>query len=117
MEEDIKVHIADLGSVQLKKYAKLFMEYQNTNGWSPPEVLADEASQSREIVQDEEMVSLFRGFKDQRSIDIYSFGVLLWELETLQVPFDGVPEGELRKLVAEKQLRPQIPLKTQSQLA
>lgn len=44
LEEDVKIHIADLGSVQLKKYAKLFMEYQNTNGWSPPEVLADEAS-------------------------------------------------------------------------
>ena len=36
--ESMRVLIADMNSEVLKKYAKLFMNYQNYNAWSPPEL-------------------------------------------------------------------------------
>ena len=39
-EKDVdSVLIADMGSHGLRKYASFFMGYNQTNVWSPPEVL------------------------------------------------------------------------------
>lgn len=58
------------------------MSYQNVNSWSPPEVLAEEISFKLDNSNTKKEVTTFRVEKDQRLIDIYSFGIMLWEIET-----------------------------------
>jgi serine/threonine protein kinase len=45
---------------------------------------------------------------DQR-IDVYSFGIILWELFTSQLPYDGMPSLSAAAAVVENGLRPAIP--------
>jgi serine/threonine protein kinase len=68
---DLKVYLADYGLSSLKKYCKVFSNYSNINNWSPPEIWDSD------------------NFGDA-TIDSYSFGVLMWEIETGQVPFEGI---------------------------
>ena len=43
------------------------------------------------------------------SADIYSFSILLWEILTLETPFEGMDRKEFMKLVASGTSRPHIP--------
>jgi serine/threonine protein kinase len=93
------------------------MNYKNTNSWSPPEVLQndkpfnDNTNNNNMSMQSDKV-----GF-DQRSIDVYSFGIILWEIETEQVPFEGMNELEVKNIVIDQSLRPQIPRTCDSNLA
>jgi serine/threonine protein kinase len=51
------------------------------------------------------------------SVDTYSFGITLWELLTLGVPYMGLRQTQAAAMVLEKNLRPQIPERTQRELA
>jgi serine/threonine protein kinase len=51
---------------------------------------------------------LFQGAKSNEKSDIYAFGVVLWELLTCDVPFDGLTETQVRGLL-EQGKRPEIP--------
>ncbi len=44
---------------------------------------------------------------DQR-IDVYSFGIILWELFTSRLPYEGMPSLSAAAAVVENGLRPQI---------
>ena len=46
-----------------------------------------------------------------KSLDVYSFGILLWEICSLEEPFDGYSVEKHKKFVAEKGQRPKIPNK------
>lgn len=98
---DFHIFIADYGLTSLKKFSKLFARYQNYNSWSPPEVWADPQAD----------------FYDRTLIDIYSYGVLLWEIESGSIPFEGLDEKTMRYMLLEQKLRPLIPENTDRALS
>jgi serine/threonine protein kinase len=46
---------------------------------------------------------------DRRRCDMYSLGVVLWEIFSLREPFADLPRRELMKLVCFAGRRPEIP--------
>eukprot|EP00347_Sterkiella_histriomuscorum_P018444 403345487 len=136
--QSLNVLISDMDSELLKKYAKLFMNYQNLNAWSPPELFLQDpyfksTNTSMQSAQDQIQLtpqqtpstgqnqqlqlSPILIQNDPRSIDVYSFGVILWELETQLVPFEGMEISEVKNLVVDQSLRPQILQTTDQNLA
>jgi serine/threonine protein kinase len=104
---DFKIFIADYGLKQLKKYCKFFHGYVSINQWSAPEVWSgDLALQSGADAIDNSI-----------SIDSYSYGMMLWELETGNIPFEGLDEKTMKHMLLEKKLRPQIPEGTDPKLS
>ena len=45
--------------------------------------------------------------------DSYSFGIMLWEIETGQVPFEGYDDKSIRTLLVVEKMRPKIPDQTE----
>ncbi len=65
--------LGDLDLTPLLKYANTFYDYRNASVWSSPQTL-----------------KAFRKVEEPSAdMDIYSFGMLLWELWHGHVPFDG----------------------------
>ena len=65
-----------LGEVELndfKKYANLFADYRSISVWSSPECL----KQARKRLD------------PTTEMDVYSFGMLMWEIFHETIPFDG----------------------------
>lgn len=54
---------------------------------------------------------------DSKVVDVFSFGMILWELETEEVPFEGLSVDEIRKKIVREKLRPFIGEKTNKELA
>jgi len=48
---------------------------------------------------------------------VYSYGVLLWELETTNIPFEGLDEKTMRYMLLDQKLRPLIPETTDRALS
>jgi len=48
--------------------------------------------------------------------DVYSFGILLWEMLSLSKPYGGMEGNEVKECVAHKGLRPKIPKEWPSQI-
>lgn len=83
-QSDLHIYIADYNLKSLKKFAKIFNGYQNVNPWSAPEV-----QQSK------------NDFSDQIATDSYSYGMLLWELETRKIPFKGLTPEDIKTRLIE----------------
>jgi serine/threonine protein kinase len=86
LDEQNRVFIADLGLIRLKKYAGITLKYTNKSAWSSPELLRERNPTP---------------LKPVPSDDIYSYGVLLWELLTCQIPFSGASRESLSKEMEE----------------
>lgn len=97
LEDNMNPLITDYGFENLKNNASIFNKYTNKNSYSSPEIL-----------QDAKPIGQKKSSKNTNDkIDIYSFGILLWELITETIPFD-VTLSELVEYVVEKNCRPQI---------
>jgi serine/threonine protein kinase len=70
---EVRVQVDGFEYADLKKYANKFYCYRPISVWSPPEV----------------MKAPKKYFDPESTMDVYSFGVMMWELFHEQVPFDG----------------------------
>lgn len=86
--------VTDIGLHKLKKFAGVVISYSNKGAWTSPEQLQQRGKTVAKI---------------RESDDVYSFGVIMWEVCTGEQPFVGVGVEKLRELVAVQNLRPSIP--------
>jgi len=98
---DLHVYITDYNIKSLKNFSRVFSKYNNLTQWSASEIWAPKSSAN---------------VHDETSVDVYSFGMILWELETGKVPFKGLETKDLRKKLLEDKVRPSIPAKTDDNL-
>lgn len=94
LDENYRGYVSDYGLHKVKKYAGLTLGYTNKGSWSSPEQLKERSL----TVQ-----------KASPSDDSYSFGMILWEVETGQVPFPGYSRKQLTQKVGIENYRPHIP--------
>jgi serine/threonine protein kinase len=87
------VLVGDLGLEHLKKYVGLMGGYCNKSAWSSPEVLKE----AGDVV-----------IKPTVYDDVYSFGIILWEIMTEQEPFPDYSLKKLKELVGEQGYRPAL---------
>jgi hypothetical protein len=71
--DNLKVQVSEIETTEFKKYANMFYAYRNVSVWSAPEVL----KQPKKL-----LVS-------QKAMDVYSFGLIMWELYHESVPFEN----------------------------
>lgn len=89
LDDNKRARICDFGLVRLKSLAPM-TGLVGTPQWMAPEIL---------------MCSTYYDGK----VDVYSYGVLLWELMTGEMPYSGVDIEKLPYLVVQEKLRPKIP--------
>jgi serine/threonine protein kinase len=78
--------LADFGWTRIK--SNIMTSKIGTYQWMAPEVIA--------------------GFKYTEKADVFSFGVILWELATRKPPYYGIDGTEVSKKVIKEDMRPKI---------
>ena len=71
--ENPQVRLGELEMGDFKKYANMFYNYRSVSVWSPPESLKQSKKRLDPTWQ----------------MDVYSFGMLMWEVLYEKVPFEG----------------------------
>jgi serine/threonine protein kinase len=97
IQDDFTPRICDYGFHYFKEIASIFLKYKNKNGYTCPELLKDNRNISNITGTDENF----------RKCDVYSFGMLLWELYTCTIPFD-VKLTTVYDFVVKDNYRPEI---------
>ena len=87
---------------KIKKYAGILNGYTIKSAWSSPELLKNRRLMPSRIEQ---------------SDDVYSFGMVLWELFTDQIPFLGYSLEDIILKVAYEGYKPEIPLYVNEDIA
>ena len=93
--------VTDLGLDHLKKYCGITTGYINKSAWTSPQLLGE----GGDVVT-----------KASKSDDIYSFGIVLWEIITGEVPFPSISLKQLKIMITEG-FRPGIPRETDKDIA
>jgi serine/threonine protein kinase len=106
LDENLTPHIADYGFQYLKDTSSIFIKYKNKNSYTSPELLQDTKSISNITIFNEKF----------EKCDIYSFGMILWELSTEIIPFN-VKLATLIDLVLKDDYRPEITKEINKQVA
>ena len=115
--------VGDYGLRSLKKYCKLFERYHGcVNPWSSPEIWSQHTSGGdRHHMQlrrsNSSMSPLVVDWFESPAVDTYSFGMIMWEVETGSAPYEGLEEKEVRRMLIEQKLRPMIPEGTDEKLS
>ena len=100
LDEELNPKIVDFGFRNLYELANLFNKYTNKNGYSAPEIL----------ITNGKFFKIPENIDDNlKKIDIYSYGMILWEILSNTVPFD-VKLAEIKKYVLEEKVRPEVPV-------
>ncbi|CAG9314053.1 unnamed protein product [Blepharisma stoltei] len=94
LKDDGEALISDLGFLKVKKYAGIISGYTNKSGWSSPE-----------FIKEKRLTPL----KAVPSDDVYSFGMMVWEIMSEQEPFPGYSKDQLCQQVVVEGYRPKIP--------
>lgn len=91
--QDYEPFVADLGLEHFKKYCGLVNSYTNKSAWSSPELLKDPSN----VVT-----------KAQKPDDVYSFGIIMWEIFYNSEPFPGYTLTKLRQMIVEQEYKPAV---------
>ena len=86
---DNNLKISDLDSHTIGNAQAATISFQGTVNWMAPE--------------------LIRGDKCSQKVDTWSFGIILWELLTRQVPYDNIPSQQVMWEVGNHRLSTRIP--------
>ena len=70
---EVRVRISDLENFDFMEYGNIFFNYRIASVWSAPEAL-------KQLKKITELTT---------QMDVYSFGVILWELWHKSIPFDN----------------------------
>eukprot|EP01017_Pseudomicrothorax_dubius_P025437 TRINITY_DN2749_c0_g3_i2.p1 TRINITY_DN2749_c0_g3~~TRINITY_DN2749_c0_g3_i2.p1 ORF type:complete len:608 (-),score=62.39 TRINITY_DN2749_c0_g3_i2:38-1861(-) len=97
VKDDLSTQILDVGYTSLKKYAAVMSRYTNKSQYTSPELLSEEG----DAIVDSRRVSLEKN-------DVYSFGIIVWEILTEAVPFKNLHFREFLNAVVTEDMRPKI---------
>nr|KJB27690.1 hypothetical protein B456_005G004900 [Gossypium raimondii] len=91
------VKLADFGLAREESVTEMMTAETGTYRWMAPELYST--------------VTLRRGEKKHynNKVDVYSFGIVLWELLTNRMPFEGMSNLQAAYAAAFKQERPSLP--------
>jgi len=88
---EVRVRIADLENFDFMEYGNIFFNYRIASVWSAPEAL-------KQIKKITDLTA---------QMDVYSFGVMLWELWHQSIPFDNDIK-QATQYVLKEESRPKI---------
>ena len=89
LDESFNVKICDFGLAKLFDYSNTMTANVGTVQWMAPEVL--------------------RGLSYTEKVDIYSVGIITWEILTGKCPFEGKTQLDIALAVSQNHTRPEIP--------
>ncbi|MCL7022423.1 hypothetical protein MKW94_009526 [Papaver nudicaule] len=97
LNDEMRVKVADFGTSCLETQCRASKGNMGTYRWMAPEMIKEKPY--------------------TRKVDVYSFGIVLWELTTALLPFQGMTPVQAAFAVAEKKARPPLPANCQPVLA
>ncbi|KZV16058.1 hypothetical protein F511_26187 [Dorcoceras hygrometricum] len=97
LNDEMRVKVADFGTSCLETQSKETKGNMGTYRWMAPEMIKEKPY--------------------TRKVDVYSFGIVLWELTTALLPFQGMTPVQAAFAVADKDERPPLPASCQPALA
>ncbi|WOK99829.1 serine/threonine-protein kinase HT1 [Canna indica] len=88
LNDEMRVKVADFGTSCLETQCRETKGNMGTYRWMAPEMIKEKPY--------------------TRKVDVYSFGIVLWELTTAVVPYQGMTPVQAAYAVSEKNLRPPL---------
>ncbi|XP_043691342.1 serine/threonine/tyrosine-protein kinase HT1 [Telopea speciosissima] len=97
LNDEMRVKVADFGTSCLETQCQAAKGNMGTYRWMAPEMIKEKPY--------------------TRKVDVYSFGIVLWELTTALLPFQGMTPVQAAFAVSEKNERPPLQANCQPALA
>ncbi|KAL1567764.1 Serine/threonine-protein kinase ht1 [Salvia divinorum] len=97
LNDEMRVKVADFGTSCLETQCREAKGNMGTYRWMAPEMIKEKPY--------------------TRKVDVYSFGIVLWELTTALLPFQGMTPVQAAFAVAEKNERPPLAASCQPAIA
>ncbi|KAL9687408.1 hypothetical protein QQ045_031809 [Rhodiola kirilowii] len=97
LNDEMRVKVADFGTSCLETQCQDSKGNMGTYRWMAPEMIKEKPC--------------------TRKVDVYSFGIVLWELTTALLPFQGMTPIQAAFAVSQKNERPPLPASCQPAIA